>query len=146
VLNKIFGSGLDGFIKDGISNEKYRAIAGCPRPTATRDLKDLVQKGLFYISGGGKYLKYNLNLVERNQVFNIKCSVNISGEGNNRVQFIEKTLDKMLSSIQRNLYFHQDPNNEKLLLLIDNYRVLAEDNNEYLNKLKVVISPNESSL
>jgi len=44
VLARIFREGPEGFI-GGLSAEKYIAITGAPRATATRDLQDLVGKG-----------------------------------------------------------------------------------------------------
>jgi Fic family protein len=147
VLDKIFGSGLDGFIKVGISNEKYRAITGNnSNTTTTRDLKDLVEKSIFYVSGTGRRnLRYNINLVEDNAVFKIKHSGKVSNEGN-REKFIQATLEKMLVIIQRNLDFHQDINNPKLLSLIENYKELAEGEEEYFDKLEKIISSNNDGL
>ncbi|MFT4927584.1 MAG: Fic family protein [Phenylobacterium sp.] len=82
-LDKIFGAGLNGFVKTGISNEKYRTITGCPPATATRDLKGLVEKGVFSLAGTGKRnLRYMINLVEDNPVFNIKA-MNAETQPNN---------------------------------------------------------------
>ncbi len=41
----------------------------------------------------------------------------------------------MLVSIERNIDFHQDITNPKLLVLIENYSELAEGNDEYISKL-----------
>jgi Fic family protein len=53
-MEKIFASGPEGFITSGISNAKYRNITQCSLATATRDLKDLVDKQLLYVAGSGK--------------------------------------------------------------------------------------------
>jgi len=145
-VNKVFGSGYDGFVKDGISNEKYRAITASTHSTATRDLKDLVEKNMFKIAGTGKRnLRYEINLSEENPVFSMKGTGIISKTGN-RDKFIQSTLDKILLTIERNMNFHQDTTNPKLSLLIESYTELAEGNDEYLNKLKAVLSANENDM
>ncbi|MDN3379730.1 MULTISPECIES: hypothetical protein [unclassified Pseudoalteromonas] len=59
---KIFTVGANGFARDGLTNEKYRAITGTPPVTATRDLKSLVDNGLLFPSGEGtRGLRYFVN-------------------------------------------------------------------------------------
>jgi Fic family protein len=41
---------------------KYMAIAKTTKPTATRDLQDLVEKGVFTSAGGGRSTRYRINL------------------------------------------------------------------------------------
>ena len=141
-LDKVFGSGLDGFVKEGISNEKYRAITGCAPATATRDLKGLVDIGIFSLSGTGRRnLRYMINLVEDNPLFSIKSNIKgavVSDQGN-RAQFIKDISDKILNNIKRNVDFHQDVSNPKLLDLIAQYKELVGDDKEALSKLNEVV-------
>lgn len=146
VVDKVFQNGIDGFIKDGISNEKYRAITGCTHSTATRDLKDLVEKNMFVISGTGKRnLRYEINLAEEASVFSLKNTGNVTKSGN-RDRFIQNTLDKMLITIERNIDFHQDITNPKLLALIESFNELAEGNDQYKGKLKGLLSINDNDM
>lgn len=146
VIDKIFGSGYKGFVENGISNEKYRAITGCTHSTATRDLKDLVGKDMFLISGTGKRnLSYEINLQESNPVFSMKGIDNISKTGN-RDKFILSTLNKMLVTIERNIAFHQDNENPKIKSLVEAYKELAEDNDQYLTKLDHILSANDNEM
>lgn len=43
-----------------ITNADYQNVAGCPQRTATRDLNDLVQKGVIALEGKGRGAKYRL--------------------------------------------------------------------------------------
>lgn len=61
VLLRIFREGPAGF-SGGLSAENYRAIAKTTRPTATRDLADLVEKGGLRKTGELRYTRYWLNL------------------------------------------------------------------------------------
>ncbi|KJV07111.1 hypothetical protein [Methylocucumis oryzae] len=61
MLAKLFCAGPDGFI-GGLSAEKYIGITGAPRATATRDLQDLVGKGVLLRHGERKHTRYVLNL------------------------------------------------------------------------------------
>jgi len=60
-LLRIFAQGPNGFT-GGLSAENYIAITKASRPTATRDLKDLVQKGALIKTGELRYTRYRLNL------------------------------------------------------------------------------------
>lgn len=60
-INRIFKEGLDGF-KGGLSAENYITITETTRPTATRDLTDLVAKGVFRKTGERRYTRYWLNI------------------------------------------------------------------------------------
>jgi Fic family protein len=62
VLARIFREGVEGF-KGGLSAEKYISITGTPRATATRDLHDLVEKGVLLRTGERKSTRYWLNIV-----------------------------------------------------------------------------------
>jgi len=45
VLNKLLDTGADNF-QGGINTRKYAAIAKISKPTASRELKDLVEKNV----------------------------------------------------------------------------------------------------
>jgi Fic family protein len=53
--------GPEGFA-GGMSAKKYQAIAKTSKPTATRDLQDLVQKHVFVPLGGGRSRHYQIHL------------------------------------------------------------------------------------
>jgi len=61
VIERMFREGLEGF-KGGLNAEKYIIITGTTRPTATRDLHDLVEKKALLRSGELKGTRYHLNL------------------------------------------------------------------------------------
>ncbi len=61
VLLRMFAEGPDGF-KGDLSAEKYIAITKTTRPTATRDLADLVKKGALVKTGELRHTRYRLNL------------------------------------------------------------------------------------
>ncbi len=61
VIARMFREGPDGF-KGGLSAANYISITGASRATATRDLADLVEKGLLSVSGALKSTRYALNL------------------------------------------------------------------------------------
>ncbi|NOT13850.1 MAG: hypothetical protein HOP23_18845 [Methylococcaceae bacterium] len=48
--------------KGGLSAEKYLGITGTTRPTATRDLQDLVSKRALTRTGERKHTRYYPNL------------------------------------------------------------------------------------
>ncbi len=56
----IFKYGSFEFV-GGMSAEKYVAITGTSRATATRDLNDLVEKGIMAKNGKQRYTRYQLN-------------------------------------------------------------------------------------
>ncbi len=60
-INRIFEEGLEGF-KGGLSAENYISITKTSRATATRDLQDLVDKGVLIQEGQLKSTRYYLNL------------------------------------------------------------------------------------
>lgn len=62
VLLRIFQEGPSGF-KGGLSAEKYIAISGASRATATRDLAELVELGALFKTGELRYSRYWLNLI-----------------------------------------------------------------------------------
>lgn len=61
VLLRIFAEGPNGF-KGGLSAENYLAITKTSRATATRDLADLIQKGVLVKSGELRHTRYWLNI------------------------------------------------------------------------------------
>lgn len=61
VLLRMFAEGPSGF-KGGLSAQNYIAIAKTSRPTATRDLADLVEKGALVKTGELRHTRYKLNL------------------------------------------------------------------------------------
>ena len=61
VLRRMFKEGSGGF-KGGMGAKKYGIIAKTSKPTATRDLQDLVERGIFIPFGGGRGTRYEINL------------------------------------------------------------------------------------
>jgi len=60
-IARMFREGPELF-KGGLSAVNYISITGAPRATATRDLADLVAKGVLTVSGALKSTRYALNL------------------------------------------------------------------------------------
>ena len=60
-LLRMFEEGPEGF-SGGLSAENYISITKATRPTATRDLSDLVAKGAFTRNGQRKSTRYHLNI------------------------------------------------------------------------------------
>lgn len=60
-MARMFREGPEGF-KGGLSADNYIAITGASRPTTTRDLADLVQKGALIKTGERRYTRYWLNI------------------------------------------------------------------------------------
>ena len=61
VVLRMLEEGPKGF-EGGMSAKKYIAITHTSKATATRDLQDMVEKGAFILSGGGRSTKYQVNL------------------------------------------------------------------------------------
>lgn len=61
VVRRMLEEGPKGF-GGGMSARKYSAMTGTSKPTATRDLQDLVVKNVLAPSGGGRSTRYHLNL------------------------------------------------------------------------------------
>lgn len=60
MVSRVFAEGRKGF-EGGITTRKYEAITKCPNRTASRDLSDLVAKGIISpLSGGGRTTRYEL--------------------------------------------------------------------------------------
>ena len=60
-IGRMFREGVDGFT-GGMSAEKYIAITGASRATATRDLQDLAAKGALTRTGERRHTRYHLDL------------------------------------------------------------------------------------
>ncbi|HAJ93201.1 MAG TPA: DUF4172 domain-containing protein [Gammaproteobacteria bacterium] len=64
VVSRVFAEGRRGF-EGGITTRKYEAITKCPNRTASRDLSDLVGKGIIIpLPGGGRTTRYELTVVK----------------------------------------------------------------------------------
>ena len=119
VMHKIFSVGADGFVRDGLTNEKYRAITGAPIATATRDLKSLVDLGLLYPSGKGKRgLRYFVNFPKETELFEPKQSMAI-------IDDVE--LQKLRKKIERNIEYFRGERNPALIALLNQYEELAQN-------------------
>lgn len=65
VIGKLLDAGPDGF-EGGMSASKYQAITKASKATATRDLQDLVAKGLLLpIHAKGRHARYQLDMPGR---------------------------------------------------------------------------------
>lgn len=64
MILRVFAEGRKGF-EGGITTKKYEAITKCPNRTASRDLSDLVAKGIIIpLPGGGRTTRYELTTVK----------------------------------------------------------------------------------
>ena len=64
MVSRLFAEGRKGF-EGGITTRKYEAITKCPNRTASRDLSDLIAKGIIIpLPGGGRMTRYELTVVE----------------------------------------------------------------------------------
>ena len=61
VVRRMLQEGHQGFA-GGMNARKYVSIASTSKATATRDLQDLVQKGIFKPLGGGRSTRYDINI------------------------------------------------------------------------------------
>lgn len=62
IIQRMFKADADGF-KGGMSTQKYIKITNCSKATATRDLRDLVEKGcLIQLPGGGRSTRCEIAL------------------------------------------------------------------------------------
>lgn len=61
VLGRMLEEGPHGF-EGGMSAKKYMAITHTSKPTATRDMQDLVEKGVFFPIGEGRSRRYEVNI------------------------------------------------------------------------------------
>ena len=65
VLERLLDAGhtaLGGGFLSGMTNEKYAKLTGTSKATATRDLMDLLAKGLLRVEGIGKATRYAANV------------------------------------------------------------------------------------
>lgn len=60
VVHRILEEGYQGF-EGGMNARKYISLTSTSKATATRDLQDLVQKGIFKPIGGGRSTRYEIN-------------------------------------------------------------------------------------
>ncbi len=64
MVSRVFAEGRKGF-EGGITTRKYEAITKCPNRTASRDLSDLLARGIIVpLPGGGRTTRYELTVVE----------------------------------------------------------------------------------
>ncbi|MCB1758648.1 MAG: Fic family protein [Gammaproteobacteria bacterium] len=64
MVSRVFAEGRKGF-EGGITTRKYEAITKCPNRTASRDLSNLVAKGIIIpLPGGGRTTRYELAITE----------------------------------------------------------------------------------
>ncbi|MES9991866.1 MAG: Fic family protein [Candidatus Thiodiazotropha sp.] len=64
MVSRVFAEGRKGF-EGGITTRKYESITKCPNRTASRDLSDLVAKGILIpLPGGGRTTRYELAIAE----------------------------------------------------------------------------------
>lgn len=61
ILRRMLEEGPEGF-EGGMSAKKYMAITGASKPTTTRDLQDLAEKGIVDPIGGGRSTRYKIAL------------------------------------------------------------------------------------
>jgi Fic family protein len=61
VVRRMLDTGPDG-VEGGVNASKYQRLTGVSKPTATRDLQELMQKGILSSIGGGRSTRYELNL------------------------------------------------------------------------------------
>ena len=61
VLQRLLNDGDGGFL-GGLNAEKYTKITSTSKPSATRDLANLVKAGLLWTTGQGKAMRYYLNV------------------------------------------------------------------------------------
>ncbi len=61
VVRRMLKEGPSGFV-GGMTAKKYTVIAKTTKPTATRDLQDLVTKEVFIPLGGGRSTHYQVNI------------------------------------------------------------------------------------
>lgn len=133
VVSKFFEFGENGLIKNGINSERYQNMTGCSPATATRDLKDMVDKGIIESSAsGGRSMRYYIKLIDSKPVFNV------FPKGNDK-KMLEISLRKISDDIQRNIDFFQGPN-AKLNKLVNKYKEFADGDETHLKKLDELLA------
>tara|TARA_R110002012_G_scaffold298431_1_gene496874 strand:+ start:46413 stop:47504 length:1092 start_codon:yes stop_codon:yes gene_type:complete len=60
-VRRMLDEGYKGF-EGGMNARKYVSLTGASKATATRDLQDLVEKGVFVPIGGGRSTRYEIKL------------------------------------------------------------------------------------
>ncbi|QPJ64288.1 MAG: Fic family protein [Candidatus Nitrohelix vancouverensis] len=60
-VKRMLEEGPKGFT-GGMSAKKYMAICQTSKATATRDLQDLLERGIFSATGGGRSTRYEINM------------------------------------------------------------------------------------
>lgn len=63
VIQRMLKAGIKGF-EGGMSAKKYMIIADTSKATATRDLQELIEMKAFKQIGGGRSIRYELNITE----------------------------------------------------------------------------------
>ena len=133
VVSKCFEFGEHGLIKNGIHSERYQTMTGCSSATATRDLRDMVNKGILEpSSSGGRSMRYYLKLIDAKPVFNVLPRAHDE-------EMRQMSLSKIADDIQRNIDFFQAPN-ARLTKLISKYKEIANGNETYLKRLKDILA------
>ena len=61
VVHKMLENGIDGF-EGGMTASKYISITKASKATATRDLQRVMELGAFLQEGGGRSVRYRINL------------------------------------------------------------------------------------
>ncbi len=61
VVHRMLEEGHHGF-EGGMNARKYVSLTSASKATATRDLQDLVEKGIFKPVGGGRSTRYEINI------------------------------------------------------------------------------------
>lgn len=61
VVRRMLEEGHHGF-EGGMNARKYVSLVKTSKATATRDLQDLVAKGIFKPIGGGRSTRYEINI------------------------------------------------------------------------------------
>lgn len=61
VIRRMLDAGPSSF-EGGVNASKYQRLTGVSKPTATRDLQELLQQGVLTSIGGGRSTRYEVNL------------------------------------------------------------------------------------
>ncbi|MBT63342.1 MAG: hypothetical protein CML13_09050 [Puniceicoccaceae bacterium] len=61
VIRRMLDAGPSSF-EGGVNASKYQRLTGVSKPTATRDLQELLQQGVLTSIGGGRSTRYGVNL------------------------------------------------------------------------------------
>lgn len=133
IVSKFFEFGENGLIKNGINSERYQNMTGCSSATATRDLRDMVGKGVLETStSGGRSMRYYLKLIESQPVFAVLPK-------SNDKKMLEISLSKLADDIKRNIDFFKGPN-AKLNKLVNKYKEFSDGDDLHLKRLDQLLS------